>query len=203
MQQIFKILVILSVSVHGAERCRICFEESEDTSKFIKPCDCSGSMQYVHLGCLTDSLRVNRNTTCGVCLQVYRGIQIKKLKPSFWSFLAYDPTLIFFSAFLLLIVAMISDYGIRVLKDLKDRYVTSQTTKAKVGAASLIVLFLLMWYGSFVFLIIVSSMAFDVFFHDYRIFCLRYPKITIVHNPIPQTALTSNSGMSTALITVT
>jgi len=32
--------------------CRICFEESEEDSPLIVPCRCSGSIQYIHEGCL-------------------------------------------------------------------------------------------------------------------------------------------------------
>jgi len=32
--------------------CRICFEESEEDSPLIIPCKCSGSIQYIHEGCL-------------------------------------------------------------------------------------------------------------------------------------------------------
>jgi hypothetical protein len=39
--------------------CRICFEESEEDSPLIVPCKCSGSIQYIHEGCLNQWIDTN------------------------------------------------------------------------------------------------------------------------------------------------
>jgi hypothetical protein len=36
----------------GPKACKICFGESEEDNCLISPCDCSGSVRYVHLACL-------------------------------------------------------------------------------------------------------------------------------------------------------
>jgi hypothetical protein len=32
--------------------CRLCYEEEEDRSKLTSPCDCKGSIEYIHIRCL-------------------------------------------------------------------------------------------------------------------------------------------------------
>lgn len=59
-----------------APLCKFCLE-SNDTSKnpFIEPCDCRGSMKFVHEQCLTRWRRLNpaRNADfCLLCMQPYR-----------------------------------------------------------------------------------------------------------------------------------
>ena len=33
------------------EECRICFDVETEKNKFISPCRCSGTSQYVHIKC--------------------------------------------------------------------------------------------------------------------------------------------------------
>ncbi|KAG0242608.1 hypothetical protein BGX31_000133 [Mortierella sp. GBA43] len=59
--------------------CRICLDSEDDptseTTRLISPCNCKGSAQYVHLGCLQTwqrlSVRKESSTNCDVCRQVY------------------------------------------------------------------------------------------------------------------------------------
>lgn len=41
--------------------CRICFMPAEDNNPLISPCKCSGSMKYIHYGCLKSWLDSKRN----------------------------------------------------------------------------------------------------------------------------------------------
>ena len=60
--------------------CRICFEEgvprkigTPDIYDLIAPCNCTGTMQWVHLICLKRARQVKPadNTKCPVCLSIY------------------------------------------------------------------------------------------------------------------------------------
>ncbi|XP_010429147.1 PREDICTED: uncharacterized protein LOC104713668 [Camelina sativa] len=52
-------------------RCRICHEEEEE-SFFEVPCACSGSVKFAHRSCIQRWCDEKGNTTCEICLQVYR-----------------------------------------------------------------------------------------------------------------------------------
>ena len=43
--------------------CRICRGSSEAASKLIHPCNCSGSMMYVHFNCLKNWFRFSISIT--------------------------------------------------------------------------------------------------------------------------------------------
>ncbi|EOA21485.1 hypothetical protein CARUB_v10001882mg [Capsella rubella] len=52
-------------------RCRICHDEEEE-SFFEVPCACSGTVKYAHRNCIQRWCDEKGNTTCEICLQVYR-----------------------------------------------------------------------------------------------------------------------------------
>ena len=54
--------------------CRICQEAEFVSNKLITPCDCRGSMEYVHFECLKESILVMKNNKCTVCKQKFSGI---------------------------------------------------------------------------------------------------------------------------------
>lgn len=50
-------------------RCRICYEslDSSNEGPLIRPCNCSGSMALVHIGCLNHWLKTKADTRCELC----------------------------------------------------------------------------------------------------------------------------------------
>lgn len=54
--------------------CRICQESELGPNQLISPCDCRGSMEYVHFDCLKESILVMKNNKCTVCKQKFSGI---------------------------------------------------------------------------------------------------------------------------------
>lgn len=54
--------------------CRICLEE-DDEYNFVTPCNCSGTMKYVHKNCLNkwrcSVIGIERYSTCGTCKGKY------------------------------------------------------------------------------------------------------------------------------------
>ncbi|CAA0393163.1 unnamed protein product [Arabidopsis thaliana] len=52
-------------------RCRICHEEEEE-SFFEVPCACSGTVKFAHRNCIQRWCNEKGNTTCEICLQVYK-----------------------------------------------------------------------------------------------------------------------------------
>ena len=66
--------------------CRLCYQsESSITDPLISPCNCSGSMKYIHLSCLKNSIKLKyhkkseeyydmflfQNYNCEICLSMY------------------------------------------------------------------------------------------------------------------------------------
>lgn len=54
--------------------CRICQEAEFASNILISPCDCRGSMEFVHFECLKESILVMKNNKCTVCKQKFSGI---------------------------------------------------------------------------------------------------------------------------------
>lgn len=49
------------------EEWRICFGFEEEASKLIKPCDCKGSMEYVHEACINKWIVYSGIERCDLC----------------------------------------------------------------------------------------------------------------------------------------
>lgn len=47
--------------------CRICMGEELDPNRLRFPCNCDGSMRYVHSSCLAHWIRVSGQTKCAIC----------------------------------------------------------------------------------------------------------------------------------------
>jgi hypothetical protein len=52
------------------KQCRICLSEDEQKD-IIAPCDCKGSIQYVHKECLQKWVDVKHSLKCGLCKKKY------------------------------------------------------------------------------------------------------------------------------------
>lgn len=70
----------LQYSIIKEQSCRICLEDDE--YNLITPCNCSGTMKYVHKNCINrwrhsvdynpiKELDRERYTTCGICKEEY------------------------------------------------------------------------------------------------------------------------------------
>lgn len=53
-----------------AKECRICID-SEDGSQLLSPCQCSGSLQFVHKKCLLTWIQTRGSTECSICRTHY------------------------------------------------------------------------------------------------------------------------------------
>ena len=51
-------------------QCRVCFCE-DDITKMLAPCNCKGSIKYIHPGCLRQCIHFSNTTECGVCKTQY------------------------------------------------------------------------------------------------------------------------------------
>ena len=48
-------------TIESGKACRICLDEAEDVDNpFIAPCNCAGSMRFIHLQCLREWLDSKR-----------------------------------------------------------------------------------------------------------------------------------------------
>ena len=61
--------------------CRFCLDE-DDPTYMISPCDCDGSIKYVHRRCLDQWVYtdLSRNTKCFICNTVYIGYESNSRK---------------------------------------------------------------------------------------------------------------------------
>ncbi|XP_075214635.1 E3 ubiquitin-protein ligase MARCHF3-like isoform X2 [Lycorma delicatula] len=47
--------------------CRICHEGNNNEEELASPCDCTGTMKYVHISCLEKWLSTSSSDTCEIC----------------------------------------------------------------------------------------------------------------------------------------
>tara|TARA_Y100000389_G_scaffold196477_1_gene229464 strand:+ start:11713 stop:12216 length:504 start_codon:yes stop_codon:yes gene_type:complete len=79
--------------------CRICFDSTEE--KVISPCECDGSMKWVHKSCLEKWIHHSGNITCPVCKSKF--IIEKSSRDRFLTYLLHSKT---FTTFLTIIFGM-------------------------------------------------------------------------------------------------
>ena len=86
----------------ASDCCRICRGSSEAASKLIHPCNCSGSIMYVHFNCLKDWFRFSTSITnvilplrkslsCATCQSQYKGLIARKKLNTLFSYVWNDP----------------------------------------------------------------------------------------------------------------
>ena len=52
--------------------CRVCHCEAEEDRPLFYPCNCSGSIKFIHEDCLVEWLRVSKKETCELCGQQFK-----------------------------------------------------------------------------------------------------------------------------------
>ena len=58
-----------------SDSCRVCMESSEETSQLIKPCNCKGSVEFIHFHCLKKWIdHSHDDDICGICKTKYHGL---------------------------------------------------------------------------------------------------------------------------------
>ena len=72
--------------------CRVCMESSEETSKLISPCRCSGTQQFIHFECLKQCIEQSNEDVCKVCKTKYDGLVMTASRVPFLRFLKANPT---------------------------------------------------------------------------------------------------------------
>lgn len=62
--------------------CRICLSEEEHDNPFITPCQCTGSVKYIHLGCIREWLngKMHKRETPQVNSYIWRGLECEICK---------------------------------------------------------------------------------------------------------------------------
>ena len=93
----------------ASDCCRICRGFSEAASKLIHPCNCSGSMMYVHFNCLKNwfkfstsitnviytlfyaDVRNRKSLSCASCRSQYKGLIVRKKPTPVCSYIWNDP----------------------------------------------------------------------------------------------------------------
>jgi hypothetical protein len=50
-------------------------EENDDTGSFVNPCQCIGSLAYMHSNCLSSWVNNSGKTTCDICKTEYQGLK--------------------------------------------------------------------------------------------------------------------------------
>ena len=66
--------------------CRVCLE-SIDSNHMLSPCNCRGSIGYIHWNCLKQTIEINGEEYCRICRQQWIGIDIQKKTKNFWHFI--------------------------------------------------------------------------------------------------------------------
>jgi hypothetical protein len=69
--------------------CRVCRGESTETHPLFYPCQCKGSIKYIHQDCLMEWLGHTRSRTCELCKHPFQFTPSKIQYVHFRRLLAY------------------------------------------------------------------------------------------------------------------
>lgn len=61
-----------SINSNGENICKICHSETERDDELITPCYCSGSLLYVHQGCVQKWIKATDAKSCELCNYNYK-----------------------------------------------------------------------------------------------------------------------------------
>src|ERR1700761_9510409 len=94
--------------------CRVCFETT-DHNLMVSPCDCRGSLAYIHFQCLKNCIERSGQQKCGICGQNWLGIEFVKKRKGFTDFLNEEKSMkfdFFYSLFAIIngIVTLVIHY---------------------------------------------------------------------------------------------
>ena len=81
--------------MNDQKECRICFETTNQ-KEMLSPCDCSGTMAYIHSHCLKNSIELNEEQNCHICDQNWRGITIQLKNKNFFDYIKEETNLFLF-----------------------------------------------------------------------------------------------------------
>jgi hypothetical protein len=70
-----------SNSSSAGRDCRICLSTASGTEELIQPCDCCGTLGYIHESCLTAWVTEKGSLICELCGQRYKAPYADKLAP--------------------------------------------------------------------------------------------------------------------------
>lgn len=51
--------------------CRICMDLGDANIEMCAPCDCTGTIQYIHVSCLKEWIKEKKSIKCELCGQTY------------------------------------------------------------------------------------------------------------------------------------
>lgn len=53
-------------------KCRICIDLGDADTKMCAPCQCTGSVKYIHVTCLKEWIKEKRSIKCELCGSNYK-----------------------------------------------------------------------------------------------------------------------------------
>ena len=60
----------------GERFCRICANVEQADNRLVSPCECKGTIRFVHRACLKQSIEISRRLNCTICRSNLKGIRI-------------------------------------------------------------------------------------------------------------------------------
>lgn len=78
----------------ASRECRICLSDDTDQS-LISPCDCAGSMKFVHFDCLVQSIESINSDRCEICTARYRNVTTVVVRRSWSEYVQHNPIVLY------------------------------------------------------------------------------------------------------------
>ena len=79
--------------------CRICRERERENEELISPCNCRGSIAFIHKQCLKRCIEITRKIRCSICRGSYRHVDIQIRFQGLLHYALANPLLVLFYAF--------------------------------------------------------------------------------------------------------
>ena len=97
-----------------------------DSQNMLSPCNCSGTIGYIHKECLIQSILINKEEFCRICAQQFIGLKITKRIQTFHQFISETNST---KHFLIPIMVTIILVPIIILINVNNSYISKTVCK--------------------------------------------------------------------------
>lgn len=77
--------IVLIADIEENVNCRVCLDRGDPNSYMCLPCNCAGSIAYIHPDCLREWIKASGSVECEICHSLYK---------QRWTIWAYENNLI-------------------------------------------------------------------------------------------------------------
>lgn len=76
-RQMNEVVLVGDIINTGDYKCRICMDLGDLEAEMCIPCECMGSIKYIHVTCLKEWIKEKRKISCELCKTNYKKVWVQ------------------------------------------------------------------------------------------------------------------------------